>query len=62
VRLRRLLERGVRLVVVSPVFDPARASVAGFSVARTLDEAAAGLSGDGVVVEDGAHCVLEVSA
>lgn len=60
VRLRRLLERGVRLAVVSRSLDPARAALAGFAVAPSLTGLA--LSGEGAVVEDAAHCVLEVGA
>jgi nickel-dependent lactate racemase len=60
VRLRRLLERGVRLVVVSRSFDPAEAAVAGFRVVPSLDALRGELKGEGAVVEDGAHCVLEV--
>jgi nickel-dependent lactate racemase len=61
VRLRRLLERGVRLAVVSSSFDPAKAAVAGFKVIPDLETIWRALTGDGAVVEDGAHCVLEVA-
>lgn len=59
VRLRALLGRGVRLVVVSETFGKDAARTAGFEVARALRSVARNLSGDGVVVEDAAHCVLE---
>lgn len=57
-RLRRLLERGVRLAVVSRSLDPGRAALAGFEVVPSL--AVLALAGEGAVVEDAAHCVLEV--
>jgi hypothetical protein len=59
VRLRRLLERGVRLAVVSTSLDPARAALAGFDVVPSL--AAIRPAGEGAVVEDAAHCVLDVA-
>lgn len=57
-RLRRLLERGVRLAVVSRSLDPAHAALAGFEAVPSL--AGLSLAGEGAVVEDAAHCVLEV--
>jgi len=59
VRLRRLLERGVRLAVVSRSFDPGKAALAGFDVLPSLERIA--LEGDGAAVEDAGHCVLEVA-
>lgn len=60
-RLRSLLDRGVRLFVVSKSLDPDRAATAGFRVVPSVRDAVGTLSGDGAVVDDAAHCVLEVA-
>lgn len=61
-RLRALLDRGVRLVLVSRTFGVAAARAAGFDNVPTLAAIAPELRGEGAVVEDAAHCVLEASA
>lgn len=59
-RLRALLDRGVRLFLVSRTFGPAAARATGFEAVPTLDAIPGGLHGEGAAVEDAAHCVLEV--
>lgn len=63
-RLRSLLDRGVRLFLVSASMDAAAGgrapTVAGFTVVPTLDAIRPLLAGRGADVRDAAHCVLEV--
>lgn len=60
VRLRALLDRGVRLFIVSETLDPEVVRVTGFGVVRRIEDLPR--SGTGAIVHDAAHCVLEVGA